>query len=1494
MNGGMEHKTPGHNAVLHKAPKNYKLLIDPLLVKGATKLYRYDGSVPGDPSYPPVQCRDPRSQLSRIWNKTEPADLPLPRFRIDKNYVGIPPQLEVTIGNLNDNIDKAFLSDMINKVGPYEELTIFYHPITNRHLGFARVVFQDVKHSKICIEKYNGKSVMGQVLDVFHDPFGKKCHEMFEGRTMERKPQPAPAIVKVPILVEDARPTKLDPALSKRLEETKLTEKEPYPRYKDAEHNDSNTRCSDDEREREHRHRHRHRSERSKDTESHRDRDRHRERYARTSETSDTYASAHVAELPYTPAQVPYDPYYQPSPYNYGYSSGSGSVWWGDWRQPPHASHHHPHSEQSSSGPGTWSGREPPPSPRAPRTPAAPHTPAPAPHTPLPPHAPHTPHTPLPPLQHTINDKEVKSKSEEPTPPPEVAAVKEPESKPPPPADEPKNVDLDTRIAMLLKGASGGGGLAPPFLSLGISSEEEDDDRLPAKIPDLDSHNPPSDDEGSGSEDRESIISISQPTEVNQEPLSNTPSPYLSREFYLECLKMTIERRAKEEERRKFPQIDKIGSDISSSEDELLTSGEPRRSPLAPPDKDQDNLDDDQMSLSSLSSTEAKIEEQVPAEAYYPYPPTLHPHPHPHPYFQSVWPTSGYPAAYPGVPDMALAYGPGGGFAAPPLLPRHYPPAQPAERQEHDNPHFPTINSVIERVTTELKQILKKDFNKKMIESTAFKNFEMWWDEQSRKTRQSTKTQKEDVTQPLQDISNKKEESVDSIKSIMESRDLGLDLGGYSMGIGLGLRAAIPKMPSFRRKRKIPSPVVMDEDSSKRLSDQEEIVQNSDEEKELPTSPRNRTTGSYLSTGRRRQSTSSSRSSSSSSSRSSWSGSERSEHKGPAPRIYSDTDDSEPELDASQFKVIPNKERLRKVYSSSSDSEEELRRREKTPIPPVEASDTDDRLGSPILSPEEEPRGVLLDRVYSDSEEEREYQERRRRNTEYMEQIEREFLEEQRKTMEVDAGPPPEKPPDTSLPEPKEEEPRSSPVRNHLKSPEKSKPHEIEEGEITSEGEHEERRKDETEQPKDKKERLPSLSDTESAPSVNGIKEALSDSSSPHSQASQASQASQVALDHSYCRPPPRAHAPNHLQHDHGYTWMAEPDTECPRVELDEIKQKETKKPYKRKHEVKKLAEIQNKLFEPREDYNKLYSSVTFKPRDMMAELQVMYEFLTRGIDREDVEHLRRAYDALLAEDAQGYWLNDTHWVDHPPTDLTYSPPRKKSKRHTNIYEDLQGHSSGSARTEGYYKMDARLKAKYKYHHGRAAALAAAPPDDKKASKMQLLSREARSNQRRLLTAFGLDTDSDLLKFNQLKFRKKQLKFAKSGIHDWGLFAQEPIAADEMVIEYVGQMVRPIVADVREAHYEATGIGSSYLFRIDLDTIIDATKCGNLARFINHSCNPNCYAKIITIESQKKIVIYSKQPIAVDEEITYDYKFPLEDEKIPCLCGAPQCRGFLN
>jgi len=145
-----------------------------------------------------------------------------------------------------------------------------------------------------------------------------------------------------------------------------------------------------------------------------------------------------------------------------------------------------------------------------------------------------------------------------------------------------------------------------------------------------------------------------------------------------------------------------------------------------------------------------------------------------------------------------------------------------------------------------------------------------------------------------------------------------------------------------------------------------------------------------------------------------------------------------------------------------------------------------------------------------------------------------------------------------------------------------------------------------------------------------------------------------------------------------------------------------------------------------------------------------------------------------------------------------------------------------------------------------------------------------------------------------LKSRKKRLTFAKSIIHDSGLFALEHIAAKELVIEYVGDVVRQAVADAREKMYQKRGIGSSYLFRIDEDSIVDATMTGNLARFMNHSCDPNCIAKIIEEEGKKKIVIYSCRDISQGEEITYDYKFPLEEDKIPCRCGTAKCRGFLN
>ncbi|POW11040.1 hypothetical protein PSHT_08613 [Puccinia striiformis] len=158
----------------------------------------------------------------------------------------------------------------------------------------------------------------------------------------------------------------------------------------------------------------------------------------------------------------------------------------------------------------------------------------------------------------------------------------------------------------------------------------------------------------------------------------------------------------------------------------------------------------------------------------------------------------------------------------------------------------------------------------------------------------------------------------------------------------------------------------------------------------------------------------------------------------------------------------------------------------------------------------------------------------------------------------------------------------------------------------------------------------------------------------------------------------------------------------------------------------------------------------------------------------------------------------------------------------------------------------------------------------------------------------SLDSVADVLKFNQLRTRKKQLKFSRSPIHDWGLYAMETIPAGEMVIEYVGEVIRQAVADRREKLYERMGIGSSYLFRVDDDLVVDATKKGNLGRLINHCCSPNCTAKIITINGEKKIVIYAKVTIELGDEVTYDYHFPKEEVKIPCLCGSIKCKGTLS
>lgn len=141
--------------------------------------------------------------------------------------------------------------------------------------------------------------------------------------------------------------------------------------------------------------------------------------------------------------------------------------------------------------------------------------------------------------------------------------------------------------------------------------------------------------------------------------------------------------------------------------------------------------------------------------------------------------------------------------------------------------------------------------------------------------------------------------------------------------------------------------------------------------------------------------------------------------------------------------------------------------------------------------------------------------------------------------------------------------------------------------------------------------------------------------------------------------------------------------------------------------------------------------------------------------------------------------------------------------------------------------------------------------------------------------------------------RKKCLRLGRSAIHAWGVFADEPLLPGDFVIEYKGEVIRPIVADSREKIYSALGF-SDYMFRVDDDTIVDATMKGSIARFINHSCEPNCFTQIVEHDGKQKILIFAKVNISVGEELAYDYKFPPEENKIVCHCGSVKCRGYMN
>ncbi|KAK9098450.1 hypothetical protein Syun_025495 [Stephania yunnanensis] len=221
------------------------------------------------------------------------------------------------------------------------------------------------------------------------------------------------------------------------------------------------------------------------------------------------------------------------------------------------------------------------------------------------------------------------------------------------------------------------------------------------------------------------------------------------------------------------------------------------------------------------------------------------------------------------------------------------------------------------------------------------------------------------------------------------------------------------------------------------------------------------------------------------------------------------------------------------------------------------------------------------------------------------------------------------------------------------------------------------------------------------------------------------------------------------------------------------------------------------------------------------------------------------------------------------------------------------------ARTEGYKgrKKDGCRN----IHYGQSKNRGCFVPQEQINAWLHIIGHK--SSTRGLLKPQASEIEYDCRKeYARYKQAKgwKHLVVYKSGIHALGLYTSQFIPRGAMVVEYVGEIVGLRVADKREIEYQSGRRlqykSACYFFRIDKEHIIDATRKGGIARFVNHSCLPNCIAKVISVRNEKKVVFFAERDINQGEEITYDYHFNHEDEgkKIPCFCNSKNCRRYLN
>jgi SET domain-containing protein len=126
--------------------------------------------------------------------------------------------------------------------------------------------------------------------------------------------------------------------------------------------------------------------------------------------------------------------------------------------------------------------------------------------------------------------------------------------------------------------------------------------------------------------------------------------------------------------------------------------------------------------------------------------------------------------------------------------------------------------------------------------------------------------------------------------------------------------------------------------------------------------------------------------------------------------------------------------------------------------------------------------------------------------------------------------------------------------------------------------------------------------------------------------------------------------------------------------------------------------------------------------------------------------------------------------------------------------------------------------------------------------------------------------------------------FRSSTIHGLGGFAKSNLSKDTRIIEYLGQRI-----DKQESLRRCEA-NNAYIFSLNEQQDIDGDVTWNPARFLNHSCSPNCEAQI----EEDRIWLIALCDIGAGEELTFNYGFDLENYRdYPCRCGSPVCVGFM-